>query len=109
VSVSAPERKTLSLEPLPAEMKADIFMARGQYAAAIAAYQEGNLKSAIVWNSIGMAYHHMFALEEARKAYQTALAINPRFAAASNIRRRVRSSSAILAPRILPSRNTSKV
>jgi tetratricopeptide (TPR) repeat protein len=84
VSVSAPERKTLSLEPLPAEMKADIFMARGQYAAAIAAYQEGNLKSAIVWNSIGMAYHHMFALEEARKAYQTALAINPRFAAASN-------------------------
>jgi tetratricopeptide (TPR) repeat protein len=59
-------------------------MARGQYAAAIAAYQQANLKSAIVWNNIGMAYHHLFALEEARKAYQTALAINPRFAAASN-------------------------
>ncbi len=84
VSASAQPRKTLSLQPIPAEAKADILMARGEYAAAIAAYQEGNLKSAIVWNSIGMAYHHMFALDEARKAYQTALAINPRFAPASN-------------------------
>ena len=84
VSASAPQRKTLSLEPLPTEMKADILMARGEYAAAIVAYQQGNLKSAIIWNSIGMAYHHLFALEEARKAYQTALAINPRFAPASN-------------------------
>jgi tetratricopeptide (TPR) repeat protein len=83
VSASAPARKTLS-EELPAETKADILMARGQYAAAIAVYQQGNLKSALVWNSIGMAYHHMFALEEASKAYKTALAINPRFAAASN-------------------------
>jgi tetratricopeptide (TPR) repeat protein len=84
VSESAQQRKTLSIQPVPAEMKADILMARGEYAAAIVAYQEGNLKSAIVWNSIGMAYHHMFALDEARKAYQTALAINPRFAPASN-------------------------
>jgi len=84
VSASAQQRKTLSIEPIPAEAKADILMARGEYAAAIAAYQEGNLKSAIVWNNIGMAYHHMFALDEARKAYQTALTINPRFAPASN-------------------------
>ncbi len=83
VSASAPQRKTLS-EELPAETKADILMARGQYAAAIVAYQQANLKSAVVWNSIGMAYHHMFALEEARKAYQTALSINPHFSAASN-------------------------
>jgi tetratricopeptide (TPR) repeat protein len=84
VSVSAPERRTLSIEPLPAEMKADILMARGQYAAAIVAYQQANLKSATVWNSIGMAYHHMFALDEARKAYEKALSINHNFAAASN-------------------------
>ena len=84
VSASDSQRKVLSLNPLPAEAKADILMARGEYAAAIAAYQQGNLKSATVWNSIGMAYHHMFALDEARKAYQTALAINPRFAPASN-------------------------
>jgi tetratricopeptide (TPR) repeat protein len=78
------ERKTLALKELPVDQKADILMARGEYAAAIAAYQQGNLKSAIVWNNIGMAYHHLFALEQARKAYQQALTINPRFAAASN-------------------------
>jgi tetratricopeptide (TPR) repeat protein len=78
------ERKTLGLQELPAEKRADILMARGEYAAAIAAYEQSNLKSAIVWNNIGMAYHHLFALEEARKAYLQALAINPRFAAAAN-------------------------
>ncbi len=80
-SASDGPRKVLSLNP---EAKADILMARGEYAAAISAYREGNLKSATVWNSIGMAYHHMFALEEARKAYEMALTINPRFAPASN-------------------------
>jgi tetratricopeptide (TPR) repeat protein len=80
---SSQERKSLGVE-LPAETKANILMARGEYAAAIAAFQQGNLKSAIVWNNIGMAYHHLFALDEARKAYQQALAINPRFAPASN-------------------------
>jgi tetratricopeptide (TPR) repeat protein len=81
---SVPDRKTLALKELPAKTKADILMARGEYAAAIAAYQQTNLKSAAVWNSIGMAYHHLFALDEARKAYQTALAINPRFSGAAN-------------------------
>lgn len=81
---SAPSRKALALKELPIKTQADILMARGQYAAAIAAYQQTNLKSAYVWNSIGMAYHHLFALDEARKAYQTALTINPRFGAAAN-------------------------
>ena len=81
--VSAPERKILSHE-VPAQTKADILMARGEYAAAISAYQQSDLKSALVWNSIGMAYHHLYALEEAQKAYQHALSINPRFAPAAN-------------------------
>jgi tetratricopeptide (TPR) repeat protein len=77
-------RKTLPVDQLPATGKADILMARGEYAAAIAAYQQSDLKSAIVWNNIGMAYHHLFALEEARKAYQQSLALNSRFAPAAN-------------------------
>ena len=85
--VSAPvftaERRTLSQE-VPAQAKADILMARGEYAAAISAFQQSDLKSALVWNSIGMAYHHLYALDEARKAYQQALTINPRFAPAAN-------------------------
>jgi tetratricopeptide (TPR) repeat protein len=83
-NTSTAPRKTLALEELPAEKRADILMARGEYAAAIAAYQQSDLKSAIVWNNIGMAYHHLFALEEARKAYQQALTLNHRFAPASN-------------------------
>ena len=84
VNAAPQERKSLGVDQLPAETKANILMARGEYAAAIAAFQQSNLKSAIVWNNIGMAYHHLFALDEARKAYQQALAINPRFAPASN-------------------------
>jgi tetratricopeptide (TPR) repeat protein len=81
--LSAPGRKTLSQE-VPAQTRADVLMARGQYAAAISAYQQSDLKSALVWNSIGMAYHHLYALDEAQKAYQHALTINPRFAPAAN-------------------------
>ena len=81
---TVPERKTLPREELPAEQRAEIYMARGNYAAAILAYQQSNLKSALVMNGIGMAYHHLYALDEARKSYLAALALNPRFAAASN-------------------------
>ena len=83
-NTSPTTRKTLALEELPADKKADILMARGEYAAAITAYQQGDLKSAVVWNNIGMAYHHLFALDEARKAYQQSLTLNPRFAPAAN-------------------------
>ena len=81
---SVQERRPIGLQQIPIEQKADILMARGEYAAAIVAYRQSNLKSAIVWNNIGMAYHHLYALDEARKAYEQALAINPRFAPASN-------------------------
>ena len=38
----------------------------------------------MLWNKIGVAYHHMFALDEARKYYQMALAMNPNYADALN-------------------------
>jgi tetratricopeptide (TPR) repeat protein len=79
---SAPERKVLE-RPMD-DLKGDILMARGEYAAAIGAYQAINSRSAIVWNKIGMAYHHLFALDEARTAYLKALAMNPRYAPAAN-------------------------
>lgn len=59
-------------------------MLHGSYAAAIRAYQQATLTSPVVWNKIGVAYHHLFAFDEARKAYQTALTIDPRNANALN-------------------------
>ena len=41
-------------------------------------------RTAVIWNKIGVAYHHMFALDQARKYYQQALAMNPSYADALN-------------------------
>ena len=40
---------------------------------AISEWKPDTAPHAIVMNSIGMAYHHLYALDEARKAYQQAL------------------------------------
>ncbi|HEV2274255.1 MAG TPA: tetratricopeptide repeat protein [Acidobacteriaceae bacterium] len=69
---------------LSPENEGDLLMARGSYAAAIRAYQKGTLTSAVLWNKIGVAYHHLFALDQARSAYQTALTIDPHYPAALN-------------------------
>lgn len=69
---------------LPPEQQGDLLMVRGQYVAAIEAYQHGPLRSALVWNKMGIAYHHLFAFEEARKYYQMALVLNPRYPEALN-------------------------
>ena len=52
-------------------------MVHRSYAAAIEAYQRDPQRSAVLSNKIGVAYHHMFALDQARKYYQLALAMNP--------------------------------
>jgi tetratricopeptide (TPR) repeat protein len=68
----------------PAESQGDLLMASGDYVAAIAAYQRSSSPSAAVWNKIGVAYHHLFALEEARRNYQRALKLDPRYPDALN-------------------------
>ena len=78
VSVSA---STPALSP---ETQGDLLMVHHSYAAAIDAYQRETQRSAVLANKIGVAYHHMFALDQARKYYQEALAMNPRFPDALN-------------------------
>jgi len=58
-------------------------MARQEYLAAIDAYRQGPM-DAVTLNKIGMAYHHLFALDEARKDYQKALLIRPNYPEAIN-------------------------
>jgi tetratricopeptide (TPR) repeat protein len=73
-----------STAPLSPEMEGDLLMVHHSYAAAIDAYQRQTQQSAVLANKIGVAYHHLFALDQARKYYQQALAINPRYADALN-------------------------
>ncbi len=84
-SSSATEVATApSAAPLSPELAGDLLMAHKSYAAAIGAYERDTGRSAVLLNKIGVAYHHLFALEEARKYYQMALAINPAYADALN-------------------------
>jgi tetratricopeptide (TPR) repeat protein len=69
---------------LSPESEGDLLMVHRSYAAAIDAYQRETSQSAVVSNKIGIAYHHMFALDQARKYYQLALVKNPSYADALN-------------------------
>ena len=62
----------------------DLYMARREYVAAIGAYQHAELQKSITWTKIGVAYHHVFAMDEAMKAYQMALRIDSHNADALN-------------------------
>jgi tetratricopeptide (TPR) repeat protein len=68
---------------MTAEQRGDLFMARQQYLAAIDAYREAPT-NAVILNKLGIAYHHLFALDEARKDYEKALLIRPNYPEAIN-------------------------
>jgi tetratricopeptide (TPR) repeat protein len=69
---------------LPPELRGDLAMAHQQYLQAIDAYSQVPTKTAIIWNKIGMAYHHLFAVDEARRDYQRALELRPDYPEALN-------------------------
>jgi len=69
---------------LTAEQRADILMARKMYREAVEVYKEAPLDSAIIWNKLGIAHHQMQLLDEARKHYEKAVKLNPRYSEAIN-------------------------
>jgi tetratricopeptide (TPR) repeat protein len=75
---TAPQHK------LPPESRGDLLMAQRQYVAAIKAYREAPGNSAVVWNKIGIAWQHLFAVDQAKLAYQRALRIKPKYPEAMN-------------------------
>jgi tetratricopeptide (TPR) repeat protein len=80
---AAPDQgsKTITLSP---EMRGDLAMARQQYMAAIEAYREAPADSAQIWNKLGLAYHHLFAMDEAKRDYLQALRMRPDYPEALN-------------------------
>src|SRR6266571_3611677 len=69
---------------LTAEQRADILMARKMYREAVEVYKTGPLDSAVIWNKIGIAYHQMLQVDEAKKNYEKALKLNPKYSEAIN-------------------------
>lgn len=66
------------------EVQGDLLLARGDYSAAINAYQNASPRTAVTWNKLGIAYHHLFAVDEALKDYKSAIALDPHYSGAYN-------------------------
>jgi tetratricopeptide (TPR) repeat protein len=84
VPMSAAAPRVSYMYEMPPEMQGDLYMARREYVAAIGAYQHAELRKSLTWTKIGVAYHHLFAMDEAMKAYQMALRLDPHNADALN-------------------------
>jgi tetratricopeptide (TPR) repeat protein len=70
--------------PLSVETRGDIFMARKMYREAIDVFREDKSKDPVVLNKIGIAYHQMQQLDNARKSYEQAVRLKPDYAEAIN-------------------------
>ncbi len=71
-------------QELTPEMRGDIFMARKMYREAIDVFREGSEKNPVLLNKIGIAYHQMMQLDQARKSYQKALKLKKDYVEAMN-------------------------
>lgn len=70
--------------PLTPELRGDIYMARKMYREAIDMYREGPADSAVLTNKIGIAFHQLMQLDLAKKYYERAIKLNPKYPEAIN-------------------------
>jgi len=71
-------------ESLSPEKRGDILMARKMYREAAETYKEVKPDSALIQNKIGIAYHQMLKLEIAKRYYERAIKLDPKYAEAIN-------------------------
>lgn len=74
-------------EPAPTlspERRADIYMARRMYREAIETYRQADLNSHIIQNKIGIAFHQLTQLDNAKRHYERAIKLNPKYSEAIN-------------------------
>ncbi len=71
-------------EKVTPEVRGDIFMARKMYREAAEVYQEGSKSDPVLLNKTGIAYHQMMELRTARRYYERAIKVNPKYAEAIN-------------------------
>ncbi|MGB9030130.1 MAG: tetratricopeptide repeat protein [Acidobacteriaceae bacterium] len=82
-SLSQASPSTMALSSLPPVERGDLLMIHQQYLAAIDAYRQAPTDAETL-NKMGIAYHHLFAIDEARKSYEKALLIRPDYPEAIN-------------------------
>jgi tetratricopeptide (TPR) repeat protein len=66
------------------ELRGDIYMARKMYREAIDMYRECPPNSAAVANKIGIAFHQLLQLDLAKKNYERAIKLDPKYSEAIN-------------------------
>lgn len=81
-----PVSANLAMEQLlmSPEQRGDLLMVHHQYLEAIDAYRHAPRDSAVVWNKLGIAFHHVYAFDQAKMDYQQALMLKPRYPEAMN-------------------------
>jgi len=84
VAASPAVTPTPSRPALTPEMRGDIAMARKEYRQAIEHYKAIQPPTAISLNKIGIAYHQLAELHNAKKYYERAAKANPSYAEAVN-------------------------
>jgi len=84
VSSVTPPADFGGMASLSPETQGDLMMIHQRYLAAISAYQRGPHDSAVLWNKLGIAYQHMYALDFAKLQYEKALSLNPKYSEALN-------------------------
>jgi len=65
-------------------MRGDIFMARKMYREAVEAYTSGPRESPVLANKIGIAWHQMMNMDQARREYERAIKLDPKYSEAIN-------------------------
>lgn len=84
---SAGPMPSLGGPPRPAitpELRGDIYMARKMYRDAIDMYRQERDDSAVVANKIGIAFHQLLEFNLAKKNYQRAVKLDPKYSEAIN-------------------------
>jgi tetratricopeptide (TPR) repeat protein len=81
---SALPLQTAANSKLTPEMRGDIMMARKMFREAVETYSLADLRSAVIANKIGIAYHQMLELDLARKNYERATKLDPAYSEAIN-------------------------
>jgi len=82
-----PPTKTTPPDPsrsLTPEMRGDIYVARKMYRDAIDMYEQGPKDSPVIANKIGIAHHQLLELDTAKKWYERAIKLDPKYSEAVN-------------------------